>query len=325
MQKSSRHNALTWPYTRHETYEDQLRNSNNEWFSKRGYAVNRRMPYLLADWADWPKNIILHEVAFFIQEEQNRRSAANERFPLHKYIHHGLSSQAMLFNLVGPLIVQRDLSPLKHALSCGEIIWPPEEVTPKFEVENRKIFNEDTGQPTSIDLVIRGKDNLRSLYIEAKLVEREFGGCSVFDGGDCDGRNPVGNFGRCYLHHLGRRYWTLMDKYGFLDGAAGASPICPLAMYYQFFREVIFAIESGGEFVLLYDHRNPSFFCGSPMEGRGLMPFLLTFVPEEIKPRIHWISIQQMIAAYKEVGVPDWIMEFEKKYALLNQPVIGKG
>ncbi len=65
------------------------------------------MPYLLAEWEDWGSNIILPEVAEYITKERQIRSA-KKGFPLHKYIHHGLSSQAMLLNLVGPLIVRQD-------------------------------------------------------------------------------------------------------------------------------------------------------------------------------------------------------------------------
>jgi len=295
MADSSRRKAQSWPYPRHETFEEKLRQSSANWFAEHGYAVNHRMPYLLERWEDWPANIILPEVAQFIQEEQKRRSTMRERFPLHKYIHHGLSSQAMLFNLVGPLVVQGNLHPFKQALEAQEICWPPETVTAVFEVEDRNIFNEDSGQPTSIDLVIKGSDNIQSLFIEAKLVEREFGGCSVFQNGDCDGCNPAKNFNRCYLHHIGRLYWTLLEKHGFLSGLAGTSPICPLALYYQFFRELIFAIESGGDFVLLYDERNPSFYSAGLSGDRGLMPFLITFVPEGIRGRIHSITIQQVI------------------------------
>jgi hypothetical protein len=275
------------------------------------------MPYLLADWGAWPENIILAEVAKDIQAEQILRNGLRERFPLHKYIHHGLSSQAMLFNLVWPLVLQKDLSPLAHAFKQNGLTWPFEAASAKFEVENRSIFNEDSGQPTSIDLVIAGQDHRQSLFIESKLVEREFGGCSVFDNGDCDGRNPAHQFQRCYLHHLGRHYWPLMEKHGFLAGPAGASPICPLAIYYQFFREVLFALESGGDFVLMYDRRNPAFYCGSPEDQRGLMPFLITFVPEKIRSRIHSISIQQIVAAYKETVTADWLKEFEIKYAMI--------
>jgi len=316
MSHSSRHNALAWPYPRHKSFEAHLRASNTTWFEEHNYQVNKRMPYLLDHWENWPRNIILPEVVDYIQAERKRRSELHIGFPLHKYIHHGLSSQAMLFNLVGPIVVNGDLSPLKLAFEIKDIAWPPEPITPIFEVEDRKIFNEDSGQPTSIDFVIKGHNGVRSLFVEAKLVEREFGGCSVFNGGDCDSRNPTGNFNRCYLHYLGRKYWNLMEKYGFLSGPAGQSPICPLAVYYQFFRELIFALESGGDFVLLYDQRNPSFFCGEDQDDRGLMPFLLTFVPEEIKGRIHSISIQQVVTGHKELGGFPWVDEFEKKYGL---------
>ena len=66
----------------------------------------------------------------------------------------------------------------------------------------------------------------------------------------------------------------------------------------------------------MYDQRNPAFYCGSPEDQRGLMPFLITFVPEAIKSRIHSISIQQIVAAYKETVTADWLKEFEIKYGL---------
>jgi len=223
----------------------------------------------------------------------------------------------MLFNLVGPLVVQENLHPFRQALEAQKIAWPPETVTAIFEVEDRQIFNEDTGQPTSIDLVVRGSDNARSLFIEAKLVEHEFGGCSVFQNGDCDGQNPAQNFNRCYLHHIGRRYWELLGKHGFLTGQFYVSPICPLALYYQFFREVLFAIESGGDFVLLYDERNPSFYAGGLASDRGLMPFLLAFVPEDLRGRIHTITIQQLVESFKSHESFQWLAEFETKYALV--------
>lgn len=316
---SSRRKAQTWRYPRHNEYEDKLRLSNARWFAARGNTVNRRMPYLLEQWEDWPKNMILPEVAQLIQTELEQRGQRNERFPLHKYIHHGLSSQAMLFNLVGPLMVQGSLEPLQQAIEASGIPWPASDVLPIFEVEDRRIFNEDTGQPTSIDLVIQGGHGARSLFIEAKLVEREFGGCSVFQAGDCDGCNPAQNLDRCYLHHIGRLYWLLFKKHGFMDGLVGSSPICPLALYYQFFRELLFAIESGGDFVLLYDERNPSFFADGVAGERGLMPFLITFVPQGLRSRIHSISIQQVVGAYNRYGGFPWLEEFEKKYALIEE------
>lgn len=317
MTDSSRRRALTWPYPRHIRFEEQLRASNATWFKEHGCTVDEHRHYILDQWKDWPKNIIIREVAEYVQHEFESRIANDKNFPLHKYLHHGLSSQAMLFNLVGPLIVRGDLAPLQKAFEETGIDWPTGCVTPEFEVENREIFNEDTGQPTSIDLAIRGESGNQSLYIEAKLVEHEFGGCSVFEGGDCDGRNPSGNFEQCYLHHIGRRYWLLLEKYGFLDRFMFSSPICPFVAYYQYFRELLFAIESGGDFVLLYDRRNPTFYCGTSPNERGLMPFLETFVPKSLRSRIHSVSIQKVVATYKAESDFEWLPEFERKYNLI--------
>lgn len=279
------------------------------------------MPYLLARREDWPKNIILPEVAEYIEAERKRRSEQSQGFSLHKYIHHGLSSQAMLFNLIGPLVVQHDLSPLQKAFQTAGVPWPAGDTLLEFEIENREIFNEDTGQPTSIDAVIRGQAGSRPLFVEAKLMEKEFGGCSVFENGDCDGLNPFRDFELCYLHHLGRKYWELLGKHEFLNNPIWDSRICPLSIYYQFFRELLFALESEGEFVLLSDERNPTFYSGVYPSKRGVMPFLLSFVPALLRSNIHNISIQQVVAAFHEFGGIPWLEEFEKKYALTTTPM----
>jgi hypothetical protein len=313
MPPSSRRRAQSWSYPRHTEFEKKLRESNAAWFKARRYEVNARMPYLLAKWEDWPKNIIVPAVANAIQAERLERQEKHVGFPLHKYIHHGLSSQAMLFNLVGPLLVTGDLAPLQHAFTQAGMPWPAEALRSRLELEDRTIFNEDSGQPTSIDLAFEGAGGSCGLYVEAKQVEREFGGCSVFQNGDCAGRSPLDDLDRCYLHFLGRRYWTLLEKHGFLAGRLADSPICPLALYYQFFRELLFAFEKGGDFVLLYDQRSPV-FCGP--DGRGLLPFLLSFVPEQLQSRVHAITIQQVLTGYAECGGLDWLGTFREKYGM---------
>ena len=143
----------------------------------------------------------------------------------------------MLFNLIGPLIVRQDLSHLKIAFEKNNISWPEGQLKANLEFEDRNIFNEDAGQPTSIDLILQQSETgLPRIMVEAKLVEREFGGCSVFSAGDCDGRNPAGDFSLCYLHHIGRKYWELLKKYGFLNGPIGKDSTCLLSIHYQFFR-----------------------------------------------------------------------------------------
>jgi POLQ-like helicase len=307
----------SWSYPRQRDFERALRKAASAWFEDRGFAVSSRHPYILADREEWAHNVVLSEVAAYIQEERARRKAQRQGFPLHRYIHHGLSSQAMLFNLVGPLIVAKDLDPLRQAFTRQEIVWPEGEVSTSFEYEDRAVLNEDTGQPTSIDLVLKDGSGQPRLFVEGKLVEKEFGGCSVFERGDCDGRNPARDFSLCYLHHLGRRYWELLDKHGFLAGIIGQNVTCILMSYCQFFREVIFALELGGSFVLLSDERSPTFSCDGPQGKRGLMPFLLSLVPQSVLSRVAAVSIQQVVAAIKSSGRHEWITEFEQKYGLM--------
>jgi hypothetical protein len=145
------------------------------------------MPYCLAKHELWEHNILCRDVIEYIQEERENHLGESP-FILHKYVHHGLSSQAMAFNLLGPLIERNDFAPLQAALARIGIAWSGEVFDARFEYEDRDVFNEDVGQPTSIDVFLAGKDN--SLFIEVKLSEKEFGDCSIFAGGDCEGRNP---------------------------------------------------------------------------------------------------------------------------------------
>jgi POLQ-like helicase len=268
---NSRRLARTWPYPRHSRFVEHLRQAAKDWFAEHEFAVHPKYGYRLAEWADWPKNIIVSAVATYIQ---NLRRERGQGFALHDYIHHGLSSQALLFNLVGPLVVRNDLEPLREAVRSSNLEWPGVSQQTIFEYEDRSVFNEDSGQPTSIDLVIGDPNVAGSLFIECKLVETEFGGCSVSGQGDCDGANPVANFSRCYLHYIGRRYWSLLSKHGFLEGPITADTTCVLANHYQFFRLVLFALERNGTFVLLSDDRSPTFWCKGPTNDRGLMPFV---------------------------------------------------
>lgn len=318
---SSRRLAQTWPFERHKTFEDVLRCAAAGWFSQKGLATKTNVPYCLPSFDDWPQNIICPDVAEYIQQERDQ-NLGEESFPLHKYLHHGLSSQAMVFNLVGPLIVRGDFSPLREVMEQAGIAWPNGEIHAEFEYDDREIFNEDSGQPTSIDLVIHQKgksDKAGGIFIEAKLREEEFGNCSIFSGGDCDGRNPVlYGLGGCYLHHIGRKYWDLMEKFGFGEAGIASGPICPFTVYYQFFREILFALEEDGYFVLLHDERNLAFRKIVP-NGKelGLWSFLKESVSPKYADRIGRITIQQLANAIEDSGKhKDWIGEFKQKYGI---------
>ncbi|HER00204.1 MAG TPA: hypothetical protein ENO22_12765 [candidate division Zixibacteria bacterium] len=314
---TSRRRAKSWAFTFHKDYEHDLRDSAEQWFRSKRYFVNKIKPFILKSWAYWKRNIICDDVAKYIDKARNE-DGGKRPFLLHKYIHHGLSSQAMIFNLLGPLIVRRDLEPFMSALLEINIDFPEVEVRTQFEFEDRKVFNEDAGQPTSFDLAILGKNV--NLFIEAKLAEREFGSCSIFKSGNCDGHNPcTGGLNECYLNFIDRLYWQRMKEYGFLDGAISHSPICPLANYYQFFRELLFAIHNNGKYILLHDERNPAFIKYDPERDRvlGLWPFLKQFVPEIHKDKLASMTIQQIVRHIElSKRHKDWIGEFKSKYGL---------
>jgi len=313
---NSRQLAQKWPFPRHKIFEKKLRLSASNWFKTKGFSTHSRMHYCLNKWDDWKKNIILDEVSMYIETYKENCKQDGDPFPLHKYIHHGLSSQAMAFNLIGPMITRNSLGPLLKILKKKDIQISSEIKSASFEYEDRKIFNEDTGQPTSIDIVLKNKDGYPVVFIESKLVEKAFGGCSVFSAGDCNGKNPLSEKNQCYLNFIGRRYWELVEKYEFSTNLK-LEQQCIFALHYQYFREVLLSLEKGGIFILLSDARSPVFHCEVNGVNKGLMPFLLEFVPNRYKNRITSISIQELIDAIKESNShQDWIADFEIKYGI---------
>lgn len=309
---NSRILAKQWTYKRYSQYESEMRKIAADWFKSKGYITDVKYPFILDKYSEWPKNIIIPEVVEYIKKELQEQEA----FPLHKYIHHGLSSQALVFNLVGPMIVQDDVSPLISLLCKKGIKLNSEKLTAEFEYDDRKLFNEDTGQPTSIDLVLKDETDTPVVFIESKLVEKEFGTCSVYGLGDCDGRNPKDDLSSCYLHFIGRSYWDALVEYGFLDTPVGSDSCCALVNNYQYFRELLFALKKGGIFVLLYDQRNPTFFNSNGTQTRGLMDYLKKLTPARYHDRIAHISIQELVAEIEKTNNNGWINEFKVKYGL---------
>jgi hypothetical protein len=307
----------TWPYLKYKPFRKTVSSAASIWFQSKGFKTNARKSYSLVSRDQWRENIILPEVVRMIEAEKDKAEKDGEAYALHEYLHNGLSSQSMLFNLIGPLKTRLDFEPLKLAFSEIGLPWPTGQVTCIFEETNREIFNEQFGQPTSIDFVLRGSDDCPPLFIESKFVEQEFGGCSVFKEGDCDGRNPISNPSEiCYLSHIDRKYWDLMVNYGFIPDHIVPSPLCLLSIHYQFFREVIYALEQKGYFILLYDERNPTFYSGKAT-GRGLMPFLLSLTPTQLHEKIKSISIQQIVKTIEASSKhQDWIHEFKNKYGI---------
>ena len=177
---NSRQLAQKWPFPKHEEFRETLQNASAAWFRHRKFQTHVRMPYCLSERNDWQHNIILPEVAKYIRVSEDKCKKEGKPFPLHKYVHHGLSSQAMTFNLIGPQITRKDYSSLVEMLGKKGVANASQISEAYFEYEDREVFNEDTGQPTSVDVVLHDATGNPVIFIESKLAEQEFGGCSVF-------------------------------------------------------------------------------------------------------------------------------------------------
>ena len=117
---------------------------------------------------------------------------------------------------------------------------------------------------------------------------------------------------------IGITAWKLikfdLDKTHLFDGE-----ICPFANYYQFFREVLFALHQNGTFILLHDERNPAFLRRADdgtVQG-GLWPFLYEAIPPRWQNRVGRLSIQSLVEEIGNSGRHnDWIGEFKAKYGM---------
>ena len=73
----------------------------------------------------------------------------------------------------------------------------------------------------------------------------------------------------------------------------------------------------GRPFVLLFDDRNPAFRRPDDRGQRGLLPFLMEFVPEQHRGKVIPLTIQKAVRVIEVYGRhDDWIGKFAKKYGL---------
>jgi len=297
-------------------FVETLRQAAAAYFAEKGAPIDSRREYCLQSPDLWSRNIICSDVVSYIRGEYPHCEL--QKPPrLHESIHNGLSSQAMLFNLIGPLIVRNDLAPLRSVLARKGVLWPEGNVRAEFEYDDRKVFNETAQHPTSFDAAIIG--DTTPVFIEAKLKETEFGGCGAYPV-KCDGRNrAAADYSRCYLYRKGRRYWELMYEHGVVDEKMAAEPQCPFVENYQFYREFLFALAKDGSYVLLCDERNV-IFAGADSENVsniGLWARLRNTLPEFHRKRLALITVQQVVGEIRATGRhDDWIGDFVRKYGM---------
>lgn len=303
---------MEWEYNLYSNYRKRKNKVATDWFMEKGFKVKDKYSYILDKKENWRNNILLNSVYTYIENEKANAKKDNRPFPIHGFIHHGLSSQAMLFNLFGESVINKDINLFQELFNFKDV-YINDDSSISFEYCDRKTFNEVQQQPTSFDFAIKNKTG-KNIFLEAKLVETEFGKCTTIEKGECDGQNPINPSSLCYLTYKKRTYWDLMNKYK-LQIPYKESLICPLAVYYQFFRELIFALENNGYYVLLVDKENPAFKKGVQGNERGLIPTLTRYLPSEIKSIIKVIFIQDVLKIFEKNNYK-WIDDFKKKYGI---------
>jgi len=155
---------------RRQVLVKKLQQRTADYFKDKGYNT-AKCGYILEKRDDWRKNVILKEVAEYIESVKRHREETNVSFPLHKWIHHGLSSQACLFNLLGPFLVNEDYKTLQEILSLSEpgLKLIGNISSAEFEFEDRNVFKENQGQPTSIDLYLI-TNRYEKVFVEFKFI-----------------------------------------------------------------------------------------------------------------------------------------------------------
>ena len=89
---SSRRLAQSWPFPRYYAYQRKMRETAKRWFDGKNLARDPKYAFILDRWENWPSNLILPEVADYIRRQKMMCEGEGKPFPLHKHLHHGLSS-----------------------------------------------------------------------------------------------------------------------------------------------------------------------------------------------------------------------------------------
>lgn len=290
-----------------------------KYFKEKGYEISKdkNKGYILDSYDNWENNIILQNVRNYLRNCENYCKGNKIPFPLHRWLYHGLSSQACLFNLFGPLLADDNWDTLNKILmlsksesgNCLTLIGNI--IKSEFEYSIRETFKENRGQPTSIDLFVHTDKN-EKYFVEFKFTESGFGACSVYENGNCDGANPLNNPELCYLNGLDRSYMELMKEYGLLN----YSESCPFVEFYQAYRLMLFSLKNDGHFVFIHDDRNPSFVNELNGERHGKLIRFIKLLPEKYQQNVSILTVKGIVQYLQKHYNYTWLDEFRKKYLL---------
>jgi len=302
-----------------QDFVKKLQENAANYFKEKKCAISndKNREYILDSYVNWRNNIILPSVLNYLNNYKRDCNENKKPCPFHKWLHHGLSSQACLFNLFGPFLADNDWGPLKEILmlsksESGNYLTLRGNIDKaEFEYSINKTFEENRGQPTSIDLYVHTEKD-EKIFIEFKFTESGFGVCSVYENGNCDGANPLKNPKICYLNELGRSYIDLMKKHELLID----NESCPFVEFYQAYRLLLFSLENDGHFVFIYDDRNPSFINELNGERHGKLIRFIKLLPERYQHNIYILTVKEIVHYLQKHYNYTWLDEFKKKYLL---------
>ncbi len=102
-----------------------------------------------------------------------------------------------------------------------------------------------------------------------------------------------------------------MKEHG-LDEPYKDSLICPFVVYYQFYRELMFALEHNGYFVMLIDEKNPAF---NRPNGRGLVNILRERLSKKHQDLFKVVYIHDVVKILEENNY-SLASDFRLKYGM---------
>ena len=244
----------------------------------------------------------------------------------HRWFRSMKSSQALTQSVFGALIAYGRLDVLTRIeAECGRPAFFDDAGGWECTLEQPvQVLNEP--RPTTLDVMLWHPDG-RRVVVEAKLSEREFGGCSrrrlaPGEEGYCDGSytHQQGRRTRCSLTEQGIAYWEHLPKALGWDAEREHIP-CEFGQTYQLSRNVLAAqVRHGGErrpelghATVVYDARNPA------LRGNGMASQQWKMVAGRVRPegglrKVSWENITRELKEQEDMQGLE--AELKQKYGL---------
>lgn len=238
------------------------------------------------------------------------------------------SSQALAQSVFGALCAFKCLDLLQDVRAeCGRPAFFEDrrDRTLDFEHEVRCLGEKQS--PTSIDVLL--STTQKSVAIECKFTEQEFGTCSRTDwkryrdlNKYCDGNYLIqgGRRHRCALTEVGRRYWEHLPH--LFDWPADRDHVpCPFKDVYQLARNALVPAltpdgkpnRTVGHALVVYDARNPEFQVGGEAERQWNQAVAACRMPGLLR-RLSW---QCLMTAFDCVPELEYLVKrVKKKYGI---------